>query len=44
MKESFQLEFRNRFSTSKNMDDENDIDEKWNNTKDYLNSVASDTV
>lgn len=44
MKESFQLEFRNRFFTPKKMDDENDINEKWNNTKDYLNSVASDTV
>lgn len=44
MKEYFKLELRNRFSISKIMDDENDINEKWNNTKDYLTSVASDTL
>lgn len=44
-KEAFnQLELMNRFSTLETMDDENNIDEKWDNIKDCLTSAATNTL
>lgn len=44
VKEAFKLELRNRFSALETMNDENNIDGKWDNIKDCFTSAATDTL
>jgi hypothetical protein len=44
VEETFRLELRNRFSALENVDDENNIDKKWENIRDCFTSAATETL
>jgi hypothetical protein len=44
VEEAFRLELRNRFSALENIDDENNIDKKWEKIRDCFTSTATETL
>ena len=44
VKEAFKLELRNRFSALEDLEDENNIDGKWDNIRDCLTSAATEKL
>lgn len=44
VKESFKRELRNRLSALETLNDENNIEEKWDYIKDCFTSAATDTL
>jgi hypothetical protein len=44
VEEAFRLELRNSFSALENIDDENNIETKWENIRDCITSAATETL
>jgi hypothetical protein len=44
VEEAFTLELRNKLSALENINDENNIDKKWENIRDCFTSAATETL